>query len=189
MKKIIVLLASVALFTGCASTETIKRLESQNGMGVFQVLDASTKPLPNGYGDLKISLNVKTRTSNAVLINSTGDGTERYQLLIGINGQTQRLVGNMTPENSEYRGSRDPEAGNGVRYAFETTVRLPVGLHTMTFALPGDGVVLERTTEVKSGENRIVLKPVYRNKNPHRRIGFNGDTTYYEGVKKLLIKG
>jgi len=189
MKKIIVLFASVALFAGCASTETIKRLESQNGQGVFQVLDASTKPLPNGYGDLKISLNLKTRTNNAVLINTTGDGTERYQLLIGINGQTQRLVGKMALESSEYRGSRDPEAGTGVRYIFETTVRLPVGLHTMTFALPGDGVVLEQEWEIKPGENRIVLQPVYRSKNPHQRIGFNGDTTYYEGVKKLLIKG
>ena len=68
MKKIIVLLASVALFSGCASTEAIKRLESRHGQGVFRVVDASAKPLPDGYGDLQISLNVKTRTSNAVLI-------------------------------------------------------------------------------------------------------------------------
>lgn len=189
MKKIIVLLVSVALFTGCASTEAIKRLESQNGQGVFQVIDASAKPLPDGYGDLKISLNLKTRSSDAVLINTTCDGTERYQLLVGINGQTQRLTGKMTPESGEYRDSKDPEAGTGVRYAFETTVRLPLGLHTITFALPGDGVVLEQAWNVKPGENRVVLQPVYRSKNPHQRIGFNGDSTYYEGVKRLLIKG
>ncbi|MDD2499948.1 MAG: hypothetical protein PHN92_03915 [Geobacter sp.] len=189
MKKIIVLLASVALFSGCASTETIKRLESQHGQGAFQVVDASAKPLPDGYGDLKISLNVKTRPSNAVLINTTGYGTERYQLLIGINGQTQRLVGKATLETGEYRRSIDPEAGNGVRYVFETTLRLPVGLHKVTFALPGDGVVLEQALDVKLGENQMVLQPVYRSKNPHQRIGFNGDTTYYEGVKRLRIKG
>lgn len=189
MKKIVVLLTTVVLFSGCASTETIKRLESQHGQGAFQVLDASAKPLPEGYGDLKISLNVKTRTSDAVLINMRDHGTDRYQLLIGINGQTHRLKGKMLPESGEYRGSRDPEAGTGVRYTFETTVRLPVGLHTMTFALPGDGAVLEQALEVKPGENRMVLQPVYRNKNPHQRIGFNGETTYYEGVKSLLIKG
>lgn len=189
MKKIIILMTFATLLTGCASTEAIKRLESRNGQGVFQVLDASAKPLPDGYGDLQINLNLKTRTRDAVLINTTGDGTERYQLLVGINGQTQRLTGKMTPESGEYRGSKDPEAGNGIRYSFETTVRLPVGLHTMTLALPEDGVVLERRLEVKSGENRMVLQPVYRSKNPHQRIGFNGDTTYYEGVKSLLIKG
>lgn len=189
MKKIIVLLASVVLFSGCASTETIKRLESQNGQGVFQVIDASAKPLPDGYGDLKVSLNVKTRTSDAVLFNTTDDGTEHYQLLIGINGQTHRLMGTMTPETGEYRGSKDPEAGTGVRYTFATTLRLPAGLHAVTFALPGDGVVLEQALEVRLGENRVVLQPVYRNKNPHQRIGFNGDTTYYEGVKSLKVEG
>ena len=188
MKKFIILMASVALFAGCASTETIKRLESQNGQGVFQVIDAAAKPLPEGYGDLKISLNLKTRTSNAVLINTKHHGTEHYQFLVGINGQTQRLVGKMIPETGEYRGSKDPEAGTGVRYAFETTVRLPVGLHKVTFALPGDGVVLEQALEVKHGENTVVLQPLYNRKNPHQRIGFNGDTTYYEGVKSLLIK-
>lgn len=189
MKMLIVLLASIALFSGCASTETIKRLESQHGQGAFQVVDASAKPLPEGYGDLKISLNVKTRTSDAILINTAGYGTEHYHLLVGINGQTRRLVGKMATESGGYRNNRDPEAGSGVRYTFETTLRLPVGLHTMTFALPGDGVVLEQTLEVKPGENRMVLQPVYRSKNPHQRIGFKGDSTYYEGVKRLLIKG
>ncbi len=189
MKKTIVLLASFALLTGCASTETIKRLDTQSGQGVFQVIKSSDTQAPAGYGDLQIALNVKTRNAGTVAIDTTGYGTDRYQLLIGINGQTQKVTGRMTAETDEYRGSKDPEAGDGTRYHFTTALRLPIGTHKVVFGLPGDGIVLEQDVVIMQGSNRLELKPAYSRKNGHRRIGFHGDTTYYEGVKALEVAG
>lgn len=189
MKKIIVLLASVALFSGCASTETIKRLESQSGQGVFQVVEQSSTAPVTGFGDLQVSLSVKTRKSGSVLIDTTDYGTERYQMLVGVKGQTQRVIGAMKTETGEYQGSTDPEAGNGVRYRFNTTLRLPVGTHKISVALPGDGVVLEHDVTVHHGMNRLALKPVYGMKSSYTLLGFRGERTSYEGVAALVVNG
>lgn len=189
MKKIVMLLSTFALLAGCAATQTIKQLETQNGQGVFQTIKSSDAQAPAGYGDLQIILNIKTRNAGTVAIDTTGYGTERYQLLVGINGQTQKVTGKMNTETGEYRGNTDPEAGNGTRYHFVTALRLPIGTHKVIFGLPGDGVVLEQEIAVRQGSNRLELKPVYSRKNDHRRIGFYGDTTYHEGVKALVVVG
>jgi len=189
MKKIIILLASVALFSGCASTETIKRLESQSGQGVFQVVEQSSSSPVTGFGDLQISLSVKTRKSGSVLIDTTDYGTERYRMLVGVKGQTQQVIGKMATEAGEYQGSTDPEAGNGVRYTFNTTLRLPVGTHRISVALPGDGTLFEQDVTIRDGLQKLELRPVYKNRNPHRLIGFKGERTYYEGVKSLQSIG
>lgn len=187
MKMIGMLLLSALLLGGCAATETIRRLESQAGPGGFLVAEQESRPLPPGFGDLQVSLTVKTRKPNTVLIDTTGYGTDRYQLLVGADDQVRRVSGDMATETGVHRGSSDPEAGNGVRYRFATTLRLPVGMHRVTAALPGDGVVLEQLVEIKPGSNMLELQPVYRMKSKYRRIGFPSQRTYYEGVKKLAV--
>jgi hypothetical protein len=187
MKIVSVLLLSFVLLGGCASTETIKRLESQARQEVSPMVGQESQPLPAGFGELQVLLTVKTRKPNSVLIDTTGYGTDRYQLLVGAGDQIRRVTGVMAVETGEYRGSSDPEAGNGVRYRFATTLRLPVGTHRVTVALPGDGVVLEQLVEIKPGSNMLALQPVYRMKSKHRRIGFPGQRTYYEGVKRLEV--
>lgn len=189
MKKISVLLLSFILLAGCASTATLKRLESLAGQEVFRMERPADQSAPEGFGDLQVLLMVKTRKPNSVLIDTTGHGTDRYQMLVGVGDQVRRLSGVMTGETGAYRGSSDPEAGNGVRYRFATTLWLPVGTHSVTAALPGDGVVLEQLVEIRQGSNTLELKPVYRMKNNHRRIGFPGTRTYYEGVKELVVVG
>ncbi|CAH2030259.1 hypothetical protein [Trichlorobacter ammonificans] len=189
MKRIIILVAAVALFSGCASTETIKRLETQSGHGMYTALADTQAPAPAGYGDLQLSLSLKTRNPGSVLMDTTDYGTERYSLLVGISGQTLRLTGARTPESGDYHGSSDPEAGNGVRYHFTATLRLPVGSHRITVALPGDGVVLEHDVTVHHGMNRLELKPVYGMKSSYTLLGFRGERTYYEGVTALVVSG
>jgi len=186
MKKISMLVLSFVLFVGCASTETIRRLEFQAGQNVSPLVGQGNQPAPAGFGDLQVSLTVKTRKPNSVVIDTTGYGTDRYQLLVGAGDQVRRVSGDMAVETGVHRGSSDPEIGNGVRYRFATTLRLPVGMHRVTAALPGDGVVLEQLVEIKQGSNKLELKPVYRMKSKHRRIGFPGQRTYYEGVKELV---
>lgn len=187
MKNFIIVLGILVLLTGCASMESIKRLESQAGQGVFQVVEQNSQSTPVGFGDLEITLEVKTRNHGTVLIDTTNYGTERYQLLVGVADQTLRVQGHMTAETGEYRSSSDPEAGNGVRYRFAASIRLPVGTHRVTMALPGDGVVLEQEVKIRQGNNRLELRPVYQRKNSHRLIGFRGESTYYEGIKALVV--
>jgi len=187
MKEIIILLASVVLLGGCASTETIKRLETQSGHGAFQVINNDAAQPPAGFGDVQIILNLKTREKGSVLIERTSYGTDHYQLLIGIAGQTEWVTGEMTYETGDYRGSTDPEAGNGVRYRFATTLRLPVGNHQITFVLPEDSVVFEQNVNIRQGSNQLLLKPIYRLKSRNQRYGFRGERTFYDGVKALMV--
>lgn len=186
MKKIFILLAAAALFSGCASTETIRRLETQNGHGVFQVVEQGSAVPAAGFGDLLVSLSVKTRKSGSFLIDTTDYGTERYRMLVAVKGQTEQVAGTMTTETGEYRGSTDPETGNGVRYTFSTTLRLPLGTHRISVALPGDGTLFEQDVTIRDGMQTLELKPVYKDRNSHRLIGFKGERTYYEGVKALV---
>ena len=187
MKKYTLLIASLFLLGGCAASQTVRQLETQNAQGVFQVVkDADGQPSA-GYGDLKIALNLKTRNPGTFLVDTTGYGTERYKLLIGINGQTETVAGVMTPESGEYKGSKDPEAGNGVRYLFAKTLRLPVGEHRLVLALPGDKVLSEHVVKIKHGVNALNLQPVYGRKSSYRMIGFYGATTYFEGVRSLAV--
>lgn len=189
MKNITLLLAAAVLFSGCASTATIHRLETQSGSGVFTVVNDMRTVPPAGYGDLRVTLSLKTRIPDSSLVDADDYGTEQYKLLVGVNGQTQALTGTMTQESGDYRGSSDPEAGNGVRYRFASTLRLPVGSHRVTIALPGDNVVLERDVTVGQGVNRLELKPVYGKKNSYNLIGFQGERTYYKGVTALVVSG
>lgn len=189
MKKYTLLIASLLLLGGCAANQTVRQLETPNAQGGFQVVkDADGQPSA-GYGDLKIALNLKTRNPGTFLVDTTGYGTERYKLQIGINGQTETIAGVMTPESGEYKGSKDPEAGNGVRYRFAKTLRLPVGEHRLVLALPGDTVVFEHVVTIRHGVSVLNLQPVYGRKDSHRMIGFYGDTTYYEGVRRLTVAG
>jgi len=158
MKKISMLLFACVLLGGCASTATISQLESRAGQEIASPVGQESRPAPAGFGDLQVSLTVKTRKPNSVLIDTTGYGTDRYQLLVGAGDQVRRVSGDMAVETGVHRGSSDPEAGNGVRYRFATTLRLPVGMHRVTAALPGDGVVLEQMVEIRQGSNTMALK-------------------------------
>jgi len=153
------------------------------------VVEQSSSSPVTGFGDLQVSLSVKTRKSGSVLIDTTDYGTERYRMLVGVKGQTQQVIGKMATEAGEYQGSTDPEAGNGVRYTFNTTLRLPVGTHRISVALPGDGTLFEQDVTIRDGLQKLELKPVYKSRNPHRLIGFKGERTYYEGVKALVATG
>ncbi len=186
MKTMLILLASCSLLAGCVSTETFTQLKTRQGEENLQMVAPAAAQPPEGFGDLQISLTLKTRSPGTLLFDTTGYGTERYQLLLRVGNQTQRVTGSMTAENGEYRGSHDPEAGRGVRYRFTTSLRLPVGTHLLTLAVPGDGVLLEQQVEVRQGSNRLQLSPVYRAKSSHRLLGFRGTSSFYEGIKALI---
>ena len=189
MKKYTFLIASLFLLGGCAANQTVRQLETQPLQGERQVVKISADQAAPGFGDLQLSLELKTRNHGTLLFDTAGYGTEKYALLVRVNGKPLQVAGGMTGETGDYRGSRDPEAGNGVRYRFATTLRLPVGMHTLICELPGEGVVFEQQVVVGEGVNRLKLQPVYKRKDSHRLIGFYGDTTYYEGVRRLTVAG
>jgi len=189
MKKLIVLLSLlvVAVINGCAtSPELIRAAGTGTRSDVFQEL-ADGGAIPPGYADLRISSSLKTHSPG---IYSAKDfhGTPEYKLLVNIDGQAAQMQGTLTPENSEARGLRDPEAGGGVRYRFSKNLRLKAGKHRIIIGVLEDEIAIEREVTLAEGtHNSLVLEPSYRGTPSKRRPGFYGETSYKEGLKGFRV--
>lgn len=76
--------------------------------------------------------------------------------------------------------SRDPEEGEGMKYALDRKVRLPAGSHKVFFGLPEEKYFVEIEITLKEGDVSILeFKPVYRTKRIPTRI-----PTFLKGVNK-----
>jgi hypothetical protein len=91
------------------------------------------------------------------------------------------------PEYVDGETSKDPEAGEGMKYLLEKKMRLPAGSHKVFFGLPEDDYYREVVINVKGGEAQTLeFKPEYRYKRLPTRI-----PTYMQGVSRydILING
>ena len=193
MKRIILpaMFATVTLISGCADSSALIRKSSTSVRSdVFQELNDGA-PIPQGYTDLRITSSLKTHKTG---IYSKKDihGTPKYRLLINIDGQTVHLQGSLHEENIEPRGLRDPEAGEGIRYRIGRDLRLKAGAHRIVFAIPDDGLAVEREIALEEGRsNSLVLEPLYSLTAGKQRPGFYGITSFREGLKgfRVILNG
>ena len=79
--------------------------------------------------------------------------------------------------------SRDPEAGEGVLYQLEKTLRLKAGAYKIYFSLPEEPYLLEAEVTVKDGAQHVMeLKPIYRYKTLPTRI-----KTFLKGISRYEV--
>jgi hypothetical protein len=187
----LVMVFTIGLMSGCAGNpEIIKGISQSTREDVFQKIPGKTSPVP-GVADLLITASIKTHREDLFLFEKSSHGKPDFMILLNVDGQMITLKGEMKEEKGGYAGESDPEAGNGIRYGFSESIRLKPGSHSIAIAIPDDNVAISRKLQLKEGSNFLSIKPVYRNKQRNRRIGFVGDTSFYEGIKglRLILNG
>ena len=183
---VLLLIMALGVISGCAENSALIKASSMSVRSdVFQELKDGG-PIPPGYADLRITTSLKTHKPG---IYSEIDihGTPEYRLLINVDGQAVLLHGSLQKENSEPQGLRDSEAGEGIRYQFNKKLRLNAGTHRLVVAFPDDGVAVEREITLPDGNNSLVLEPHYGATPGKQRPGFNGSTSFSEGIKGFWI--
>jgi hypothetical protein len=182
-----VLLAS-ALISGCSTIPG--EMAAAGGApraDVFREVPPGS-PVPAGYADLQVVSSIKTHRPDTYPLRQDTHGTADYALLLTIDGQTVRLKGTTAVESCEPRRPQDPEAGDGIRYAFHTLVRLPAGIHTVSVASPEDDVTVTGDITVEEGQHYLLeLEPVYSTTANSWRPAFYGSTGFLQGVRVLRM--
>jgi len=166
----------VALTLGCAeSRHIIQQKQSVERSNVFKEY-MSGDIIPSSMSLLSISSSFKTHRDDFYILESgkSPHGKPYYNILVNIDGQPikWKIEGKLETSSiydESGKRSRDPEAGNGVRYTLEKKLIISPGRHKVFFSLPDDEYYIEFSIIVLKGdENFLDLKPVY---NSLRRPG------------------
>jgi len=181
---------ALAIMTGCASNyELVKTAGSSIRQDVFQeTTPVGDAPVP-GYADLRIYSSLKTHMAG-IYSGKDIHGTTEYKIIVNIDGQAVELYSTPKMENSEETGElRNAEAGEGMRYRFSKNIRIKAGPHKVIIAVPFDGSAMEREITLKDGsENRLNLVPVYGTTVGKKRLGYFGETSFKEGIKRFKVE-
>lgn len=183
----IVLLLTMLSFCE-AGERTIAARSTSEQSDVFTEV-AGYEAAPSGYGDVVITASIKTHLEGCYAGESrtSAHGKDAYPFLFNIDGQAAlwKVEGKRheLPKYIDGKTSRDPEAGDGMKYILNKKIRLRVGSHRLFFGLPEDDYSCEFVISVNEGETQMLeFKPEYKYKTLPTRI-----PTYMKGVSYYVI--
>jgi hypothetical protein len=175
--------------TGCGAAAKTIALKSQSERTDIFTEVSGTETIPTGYADLTITSNIKTHPEGYYIGESkeSAHGKAAYPFLINIDGQAVlwRVAGDkhQLPKYVDGKTSRNPEAGEGMKYVLDKKVRLAVGAHRVFFGLPEEPYYTVADISVQGGKAYVLeFKPVYQCKTLPTRI-----PTYLKGIHKYDI--
>jgi hypothetical protein len=190
LKKLIILISAAITLAGCVSTtqEIVRRTKSTRS-DVFVEVPAKSS-IPPEFVDLIIKASIKIPLDRHYALGSTRPVQEKpgYPFLVNIDGQAVLWrVGGQKESVSLYdKGytSRDPDAGEGVKYNLEKKIRLSPGLHKVFFGLPNEDFLSEFKVLLNNSESQVIeFKPLYHYKTyPVRIPTFLKGLDRYEAV-------
>ena len=177
----------IGALSGCgAAARTIAASSISERSDVFTEV-AGNEAAPSGYTDVLITASIKTHLEGYYPAESktSAHGKETYPFLLNIDGQAVLWKAEgKKHELPEYVGgktSKDPEAGEGIKYVLNKKIRLRPGSHKVFFGLPADDYHREAVINVKEGEAQTLeFKPEYKYKTLPTRIPtyMKGDSYY-----------
>jgi len=183
----------IVVLSGCgAAARTIAARSASERSDVFTEV-VGNEAAPSGYTDVLITASIKTHLEGYYLGESknSAHGKGAYSFLINIDGQAAlwKAEGKRheLPSYEDGKTSRDPEAGEGIKYVLNKKIRLRPGSHRLFFGSPEDDFYREVVINVKEGEAQTLeFKPVYQYKTFPTRI-----PTYMKGVSHvdILVNG
>ena len=191
------LLAIAITIAGCGATaKEIARMSQSVRKDVFAEI-ISEGPAPAGFADLVIRASLKTPPAGYYFFESKafshGKAVETF--LINIDGQAVlwQVEGgkHVLPEYVDDKTSRDPEAGEGMKYMLEKKVRLAAGSHKVFFGLPDEPYYTTTNISVKGGGSYVLeFEPDYRYKTVPTRIPtfLNGIAKFEVMFKSMVVK-
>ncbi len=192
MKRLISYAAGVAFvaltLTGCDMTAKIIARESRSERADIFKEVAVTDTMPAGYADVIIKSNIKTHLEGYYILEPKDiHGKPGYPFVINIDGQAVIWkvdgVMDIKPAYEKDDGkSRDPEAGEGMKYVLEKKIRLAAGPHKVFFGPPEEPYYLMTDIIVEGGRLYVLeFKPhyLYRSR-PYR-------STFLKGIKNYDV--
>jgi hypothetical protein len=184
MRNVLLIILALTVLNGCAQSSTlIKTANKSTNNDIFQELSNSSTA-PKGYADLRIAFSLKTPLPGIYRVDKKKLGTPEYTMLVNIDGQVVRLLGELQSENAGIRAIPGAEAGDGMRYRFIKSVRLKAGSHRIILAFPEDDIAIQRDISLGDGSsNSLLVEPVYGAPGDKQRPGFTGVTSFREGLK------
>ncbi len=181
------------MILGCgAAAKTIAARSTSERSDVFTEV-AGNEAAPPGTTDVLITASIKTHLEGFYPGESrtSAHGKEAYQFLLNIDGQAVlwKAEGkkHALPNYADGKTSKDPEAGEGVKYVLNKKIRLRPGSHKVFLGLPADDYYREVVINAKEGEAQMLeFKPVYKYTTRPTRI-----PTYMKGVSHYdtLVNG
>ncbi len=193
MKKTILYMAGWALsgliLTACGVTSKMIVIKSRSERtDVFKEV-AETGTIPVGYAGVIIKANIKTHPEGYFIMEPKDlHGRPGYPFVINIDEQAVIWKVNGEKDRKPVYGqkgetSRDPEAGDGMKYILQKTIRLAAGTHKVFFGLPEESYFMTFAITVHDGGFYVLeLMPHYRYKTRPTRI-----PTFLKGVKTYEV--
>jgi hypothetical protein len=184
-KRLVLLITALLALGGCAERFALIREHSASRRtDVFQV--PAKGELPANAADVRVSATLKTHGPGSHFA-SDSHGTADYKLLLNIDGQAVLLSGSPLPESGYALTAVGPEAGSGMRYRFNTHLRVGSGKHKVVLALPDDGVSVERDVVLPGGKlSDLLVEPVYGGGAGFWRLPSSG-RSFEEGVVGMRV--
>lgn len=189
LTKIIIAIAIGSALAGCsATTKKIEQMTLGARTDVFEEI-SSEGPVPSGFADMVVRASLKTADEGYYPFESKRSAREKavYPFLVNIDDQAVlwQVEGqkHVLPEYVDGKTSRDPEAGEGMKYVLAKKIRLAAGSHKVFLGLPDEPYYTTADISVKSGRLYILeFKPEYRYKTFPTRIPL-----FLKGVNKCEI--
>ncbi len=187
-KLALIVITTAALF-GCGTTaKRIAQMSQSDKADVFAEVKGD-EPIPKGFVGLIIRANIKTHVEGYYILESkeSQHGKQSYPFLVNIDGQAVRWevngIRDSKPKYDKDGTSRDPEAGEGMKYAIDRKLRLRVGSHKVFFGLPEDSYSTEVKITLTEGARHVLeFKPIYRTKRIPTRI-----PTFLQGIVRYEV--
>jgi hypothetical protein len=187
-KLMIVIAIGIILVSCGTATKEIARMSQSEKTGVFTEATAEG-PIPAGSADVLIKASIKTPPERYYALESkeSAHGKPGYTFLVNIDGQAAlwKAEGRKhdLPKYIDGKTSRDPEAGEGMKYVLEKRIRIAPGAHRVFFGVPGEAYYTSTDITVMSGVLYVLeFKPVYRYKTLPTRI-----PTFLKGISNYRI--
>ncbi|MHC1696640.1 MAG: hypothetical protein AB9919_00955 [Geobacteraceae bacterium] len=157
----VAMIAGFAL-AGCAnSREQLVQSSRITGNEVSSGTAVSkTEP---GMATVDFSFSVKSNAARFAWM-SFKHGNPPYRVQVTLDGNTTTLYAEPKWDTGGPLPANVAERGAGWKYQFSTRFAVAPGSHKLSIALPLDQVLVERTIEVRAGENAIIVHPVYKKK-------------------------
>ncbi len=171
MKTFIIIMIAIGILfilAGCVSTteEIAKRTDSTRTDVFVEVPAEGTAPA--GFVDWLSRHPSKPASKNDAPESKTiAQGQPGYPFLLNIDGQAVLWTVNGQAETlplyEKGYTSRDPDAGEGIKYRLEKKIRLAVGMHKIFFGLPKKDYLSAFKVLLSEGESQVLeFKPRYR---------------------------
>jgi hypothetical protein len=185
--KVLLGIIITAYLSGCAGNREAMNKPAYDISKYSAKSRTETSLLNHEFADVYISASIKTHKPGIYIFDNKKHGTDKFTVTVYIDGKPLQMNSSINAEDTSYLHEKHPEAGDGIRYNFRGSIRLKPGKHMLALSVPEDNIFELKDIYIKEGSNKIVIEPVYNRRKPYRKIGFVGDTSFYEGIKRFKV--